>query len=176
MKTRLLGLALVCALLLSVSAEAQAEGLVSMRIGVFYPGNDYSDAVADGGDYGIYYTNVSSTLGFEVGMHGYSLKGGGEEIGVTGLEAMIIFQSDPSLTFQSYAGFGFGVYGISYDPAIGPQRNEDGTGAVLQLGIRSFMETLFMGLQVKGFTNTWGGNNDMDLGGYSTNIVLGMVF
>lgn len=173
-------LLLAAVLLFICPLPAGADNLLSLQLGVFSPGGDYPDNLDEGGDFGISYTNISRRLGFEAGMHGYSIKKDGwSEIGVVGAEFLLTFQ-DPMARLQPYAGIGFGVYSISINPASGPEDTRSGKGLVGEAGLRLFLDEVFAGLQVKAFSNKWDPDiypgTLQDLGGGSVNLMLGVIF
>lgn len=163
------------------AGPVSAENLLSLQVGVYSPGSDYPGTAEDGKDFGIFYTRAASRVGFELGMHGYGTKLKGiADISVVGAEMLITFQK-PMADVQPYAGLGMGYYSIEIDPAGGGgQTHQDGLGLVAEAGIRVFLEEIFLGLQLKGFTNDGGGNaimpGDADYGGVSADLILGILF
>jgi hypothetical protein len=162
-----------------MSVPASAENLLSLQVGAFSPGGDYPDNKNDGGDFGIFWTNFSRQVGFELGMHGYRTKlGGNTDIGVVGAELLVTFQN-PMAPLQPYAGIGLGYYAVEVDRDWGAQSRHRGHGIVAEVGVRGYMEDLFIGFQVKGFSNETddpGPPKDADYGGVSADIILGIVF
>lgn len=171
--------ALVILFALLIAGAAHAEGLVSLHVGNFDPGSDYSKTLKEGPDYGIYYTYVAGTLGFEGGMHGYSVSDNSVDIGVVGLEMLITMQPETE-TIQPYLGLGFGTYNIVVEPATGSSSHGEGSGFIAQGGLRIYLEQSFVGVQVKTFTNKWEDpadpNRTVDYGGTSATIFIGTVF
>lgn len=173
---------LAIALCMGMAQQAKAENLVSLYIGSFSPGGDYPDTAEEGGDFGVAYNNTDSTVGFEIGMHGYSTSApyilDDIDIGVIGLEGLITFQPVNS-TVQPYVGIGIGSYSITME-YLGETETGSGSGIVAELGVRFFLDQVFLGLQVKGFTNTWEDPNNPDnkfnFGGSSTNMTIGISF
>jgi len=160
---------------------AAAENLLSLQVGTYSPGSDYPDNKDNGGDFGIFYTNTNRRVGFEFGVHGYKTKLTGEsDIGVVGTELLITFQ-DPMASIQPYAGIGVGYYAVEVENTSGLQQRHNGKGIVGEVGVRGYMEGLFIGFQVKGFTND---SNEAagrmpkgsDYGGVSASIILGLIF
>ena len=173
-------LILCAAIGLLCAGSASAENLLSIQVGAYSPGSDYPETADDGGDFGIFYTNASRRVGLEIGMHGYGTKfKSGAEVSALGLEALVTFQK-PMAGVQPYAGLGFGYYSIATKPVTGGEQAHDGFGLVAEAGIRVFMDEMFLGLQVKGFTNNGQDRGllakDPDYGGKSASLMLGMVF
>ena len=180
MKKGIAVLAILGSIMIWPSGHAMAESLLSLHVGAFSPGGDLKDSSADGGgDFGIFYTYAGGSIGFEAGMHGYGSSVGSTEIGVVGLELLITFQ-DPMATVQPYAGLGVGTYNIEIDPpGSAPDASEDGFGFVAEAGLRVYISDLFLGFQVKMFTNEFdagGSGNELDYGGTSLNLILGTIF
>ena len=159
---------------------ASAENLLSLQVGTYSPGSDYPDNKDDGGDFGIFYTNTNRRVGFEFGVHGYKTKlRDTSDIGVVGTELLITFQ-DPMASIQPYAGIGLGYYAVEVDPDWGAEQRHNGNGLVAEVGVRGYMEGMFIGFQVKGFTNESDYAGRMpkgpDYGGVSASIILGLIF
>ena len=167
-------------LFLSLSTPARAENLLSLQVGAFSPGGDYPGTMEDGGDFGIFYTNTTRRLGFELGMHGYRTKmRGSADVGIVGAELLVTFQ-DPMASVQPYGGLGFGYYTVEADYDSGAKEKYQGSGIVAEVGVRGYIESLFIGLQIKGFTNKVDEAGilpgDSDHGGVSVDMTLGMIF
>lgn len=172
--------ALSAALFLLTSVPANAENLLSLQVGAFAPGGDYRSNKDDGGDFGIFYTNTSRMVGFEAGMHGYRTKLKGQaDVGVVGAEFLITFQN-PMASLQPYAGLGVGFYSVEVDYDSGLEETHQGNGLVAEVGVRGYMESMFIGFQVKGFTNDGDDAGILpkgsDYGGVSATMVLGIIF
>jgi len=170
----------MCALISSIfTVSASAENLLSIQVGAYSPGSDYPETADAGGDFGIFYTNASRRTGFELGMHGYGTKfASGAKVSALGLEVLMTFQK-PLAGVQPYAGLGFGYYSIAIDPVLGGEQAHDGLGLVAEAGIRVFLDEVFLGLQVKGFTNNGddkGLLKDRDYGGTCASLMLGLIF
>lgn len=180
MKGKYIALLVAVFVVLLCPLMASADSLIALQLGVFSPGGDYPDTFDEGGDYGIVYTNISRRLGFEFGLHGYGIKKDvGADVGVIGAEFLVTFQ-DPLARIQPYAGFGFGFYSMSIYPATGAEDTGSGKGIVGEVGVRLFLEEVFVGLQLKAFSSQW--DDDLpqrtiqDMGGASVDLILGVVF
>jgi hypothetical protein len=165
---------------LFAAAPASAENLLSFQVGVYSPGSDYPESKDDGGDFGIFYTNTHSRVGFEFGVHGYRTRlKGDSDIGVVGAELLFTFQ-DPMASVQPYAGLGVGYYAIEVDYERGGGQRHNGNGFVAEVGVRGYLEGIFIGFQVKGFTNHSDEasrlTKDSDYGGVGATLILGVIF
>ncbi len=164
---------------LIMPAQANAEGLISLHVGNFDPGSDYRQTQKEGPNFGIYYTYTPGTFGFEGGMHGYSVSDGTSDIGVVGFEMLVTAQTQTEI-FQPYIGLGFGTYSIVIDPAIGSEYHGDGTGLIIEAGLRIYLENTIVGFQIKKFSNKMDDPNspgdNVDYGGTGATLFMGLIF
>ena len=178
----LLALVLMAAFIIAGGGAVEAENLLSLQVGSYVSGSDYPASSEDGGgDFGIFYTNISRNVGFEIGVHGYGTPTNGlADVSVIGAELLVTVQ-DPMAVIQPYAGLGIGYYAITVNPLFGSEQTGNGKGVVAEVGFRVYLEEVFLGLQLKGFQNK---REDVfpalkkteDFGGRSVNLVLGLLF